>query len=56
MTDRSEKKTDKAAKRSETGPVSENPTKEELEASLKSAKFSQASQMAKEAFGENPKD
>ena len=51
-----EKNTDKAAKRSGAEPVPENPTKNELEASLKSAEFSQASQMAKEAFGENPKD
>ena len=38
----------------DTVPVSENPTAQELEASLEDADFPRASHMAKEIFGESP--
>ena len=43
----------KLAKQTDTVAVPENPSHDELKDSLKKAKFSQASHMAKEIFGDD---
>ena len=56
MTDETSRKQETMSKNAQDGETPENPSEEELKASLDKAEFSQASHMSKEIFGENPKD